>query len=455
MPGYNGGLFSQDAAVSTAGAELATIKLSDAEFGPALTAMLVDEGTEGVIGPVDFRSLSVREFGTIYEGLLESMLSIAPSDLTTDPNGNYAPVRKKNQEVLVKAGSVYFHNQSGARKTTGSYFTKPFAVEHLLDHALEPALDNHLARILGKLELGDEAAAADALFDFRCVDLAMGSGHFLVAAVDRIEARLSSFLALHPISTVNADLDTLRNAALNALGDLAEGVEIETSSLLRRQIARRCIYGVDLNHISVELARLAIWIHTFVPGLPLSFLDHSLVCGNSLTGIGTLDEALDVLDPGHSDHGMVSLFRSGIEEFLGRATASLQRLAHITEATTDEIKEARRAQREALVAIEPARKLFDLLIAVRLGEAPPLMTIDERSIGNAPGLSKGEELVEEVQAVHFPVAFPEVFLRDRPGFDCILGNPPWEKVKIEEHAFWGLRFPGLRSLPVGSNEVPR
>ena len=308
VPSYNGGLFSNEVEINVAGAALARIKLTDAEFGTALTAMLVDEGTDGVIGPVDFRSLSVREFGTIYEGLLESMLSVAPSDLSTDARGNYVPA-KKSDEVIVRAGDVYFHNRSGARKATGSYFTKPFAVEHLLHHALEPALDDHLSRVQRLLDDGDEAAAADAFFDFRCADLAMGSGHFLVAAVDRIEARLSNFLALHPIPAINAELDSLHRAALDALGDLADGVEIETTGLLRRQVARRCIYGVDLNHISVELARLSIWIHTFVPGLPLSFLDHSLVCGNSLTGIGTLDEALEVLDPDHGTDGQVSLFR--------------------------------------------------------------------------------------------------------------------------------------------------
>jgi hypothetical protein len=448
VPSYNGGLFSNEVEVNVAGAALARIKLTDAEFGKALTAMLVDEGPDGVIGPVDFRSLSVREFGTIYEGLLESMLSVAPGDLSTDARGNYVPA-KKSDEVLVKAGHVYFHNRSGSRKATGSYFTKPFAVEHLLDHALEPALDDHLARVQRLLDGGDEAAAADAFFDFRCADIAMGSGHFLVAAVDRIEARLSNFLALHPVPAINAELDTLHRAALDALADLADGVEIETTSLLRRQVARRCIYGVDLNHISVELARLSIWIHTFVPGLPLSFLDHSLVCGNSLTGIGTLDEALEVLDPDHGQSGQVSLFRADIEAFLERASGALQRLGHITETSTADIAEARTVHKEALAAVEPARQLFDLLVAVRLGEAPCPVSIDEGSIAKAPGAARGEDLAVELQALHFPTAFPEVFARERPGFDCILGNPPWEKVKVEEHIFWGLRFPGLRSMPIG------
>lgn len=280
VPAYDGGLFSNDPQVNPAGAALSRITLTNAEIGPALFALLVNEGDDSFHGPVDFRSLSVREFGTIYEGLLESRLSVAPSDLTVDARGNYIPATRKGDAVEVAVGDVYFHNRSGSRKSTGSYFTKPFAVEHLPDRALEPALDDHVARLTELYEAGDEAALADAFFDFRCVDVAMGSGHFLVAAVDRIEARLSGFLALHPVAPVTAELERLRNAAQAALGDLAGVVEIEHISLLRRQVARRCIYGVDLNSIGVELARLAMWIHTFVPGLPLSFLDRNLIEGN-------------------------------------------------------------------------------------------------------------------------------------------------------------------------------
>jgi hypothetical protein len=451
VPGYNGGLFSDKADVNPAGAALARIDLTDAEFGPALMALLVDQGPDDVIGPVDFRSLSVREFGTIYEGLLESMLSIAPADLTVDAKGNYVPTKKAN-DVVVHSGDIYFHNRSGARKATGSYFTKPFAVEHLLDHALEPALAEHITRLQALLDHGDEVAAAEAFFDFRCVDLAMGSGHFLVAAVDRIEARLSGFLALHPIAPVVAELERLRQAAVDALGDLADGVEIETTSLLRRQVARRCIYGVDLNHISVELARLAIWIHTFVPGLPLSFLDHSLVCGNSLTGIGTIDEAIEILDPGSAQTGHVSLFRAQIDAFLSRASDALRRLARITEATGADIAAAREAHREALAAVQPAHDLFDLLVLARLGEGPVPVTTDEDRLRDDKDLPRAQEAAASLQALHFPVTFPEVFLRDRAGFDCILGNPPWDKVLFEPQSFWVTRSPGLNALGASQRE---
>ena len=86
------------------------------------------------------------------------------------------------------------------------------------------------------------------------------------------------------------EIQYLRNAALKDLGELSETIKIEDGQLLRRLIAKRCIYGVDLNPIAVQLSRLSIWIHTFVPGLPISLLDHNLIHGNSLVGIASLDE---------------------------------------------------------------------------------------------------------------------------------------------------------------------
>jgi len=441
VPKYNGGLFSDHPTDYPAGHLLSLVELTNEEFGPALVALLVDDTDTGDgVGPVDFRSLSAREFGTIYEGLLESELSRAPSDLTLDAKAAYVPARP-GDDIEVPEGHIYFHDRSGARKSTGSYFTKPFAVEHLLDHALEPALADHLESIAAFLDDGDEAAAADAFFDFRCVDLAMGSGHFLVAAVDRIEARLSAFLAERPIPLVKAELDTLEAGARTQLGELAAGIEIETGKLLRRQVARKCIYGVDVNQVAVDLARLAIWIHTFVPGLPLSFLDHNLVHGNSLTGIGTIDEAMDALDTSEE-----SLFGGHVRGFLDRASAALRRLGTIVEVTTEDIARSRAAHHEALEAVEPARQLFDMIVAARLGEATIPETADEDRVARAYEASTAGEVSEELGAVHFPIAFPEVFLRENPGFDCILGNPPWEEATLEKLGFWAARFPGLKSM---------
>ncbi|MCY4078506.1 MAG: hypothetical protein OXH04_24085 [Acidobacteria bacterium] len=456
VPAYNGGLFSSDPAVSEAGAALARLDLADAEFAPALAYLLVDEGEsrhEGW-GPVDFRSLSVREFGTIYEGLLESRLAVAADDLAVrrvKGSDTYVPAAAV-EEAVVRAGEVYLHNRSGVRKATGSYFTKPFAVEHLLDHALEPALDDHVARLDVLRAAGDDAALAEAFFDFRCADIAMGSGHFLVAALDRVEARLSGWLALHPVTAVTAELNRLRDTALGALGEAAAGTEIETGSLLRRQVARHCVYGVDRNRVAVELARLSIWVHTFVPGLPLSLLDHNLIHGDSLTGVGTLDEVVTALDP-DADPQAPSLFRDQIEGLLARAAGALGRLARTSDADKAEIDEARKAHAEARAAVAPARALFDLVAAHRAGACTLPQRFDEATLLKEAAAEETRTAIRNLQPVYFPAAFPEVVLRDNPGFDCLLGNPPWEKVVVDREVWWGVHIPGVRSLPVSQRRA--
>jgi len=455
VPPYNGGLFSNDPHVSRVGAELAQASLTNDVFGPILGALLLDDSPEG-LGPVDFRPLGVREFGTIYEGLLENELSVAETDLTIAADGAYEPIDDPEQ-AIVRAGEVYLHDASGVRKSTGSYFTKSFAVEHLLDHSLEPALDDHIRH----LKSLDDRNAGERFFDFRVADIAMGSGHFLVAAVDRIERRLSRYLAERPLPAVRDELTRLREKAYEALKELGEGVDIEDTQLLRRQIARRCIYGVDLNPIAVELARLSLWIHTFVPGLPLSFLEHSLVCGNSLVGVATIEEAKELIGAQEA-----TLFSISAEVLIGGARKAIDRLARLSDADAAEIRQARAAFEEATKAIAPASTLFDVLAASRLDDdirteiasgAATRWVSDPVALVDSPIHLRAQQVLEAIPPFHFPTAFSEVFLGEKAGFDVIIGNPPWQEATIEEDAFWARYYPGLRGLPQREKEnfIPR
>ncbi len=451
VPAYDGGLFSRDKDVSPLGALLDKLTLPNTIFGHVLRDLLVIQSPEGW-GPVDFRTLNVGEFGTIYQGLLESELAIAETDLTVDEKGFYRPCRA-GEKVEVKESRIYLHNRSGARKATGTYFTKDFAVAHLLDQALEPALTDHCRR----LDAFDDETAADAFFDFRVADISMGSAHFLVAAVDRIERALTGYIAKRPLPGVRGELLKLRAAAEQGLGPLAEAVEIEDTQLLRRLIARRCIYGVDLNPVAVDLARLSLWIHTFVPGLPLSLLDRNLVVGNSLVGIGQLSEIKDQVrrqlgDTGSDgSEGELKLYDVDAERLLGETIEPLKRLAKIADASTSEIASARRAAEEARNAAKPAEALCDIVAAVRMSGAklevdlPHWETVKRTIVGSRPHREAGKTLAN-LNVFHFPVAFPEVFLRARKGFDVIVGNPPWEEATLEEHAFWARHSPGLRAV---------
>ncbi len=453
IPPYNGGLFESGRDKSRVGNEIRQISLGDHHFGLVLRALLLDyEQRDDIHGPVDFRSLSVREFGTIYEGLLGSELSLAQSDLAEGRNRLYVPA-KREKDIVVRVGEIYLHDASGRRKSTGSYYTKSFAVEHLLDHALEPALDDHLTR----LQALGERASGDDFFDFRVADIAMGSGHFLVAAIDRIERRFTTFLADHPVPAVRDELERLRQRAQVVMREYGTDVDVEDTQLLRRQIARRCIYGVDLNPMAVDLARLSVWVHSFVPGLPLSLLDYNLVCGNSLVGIATLQEAEDVLDQGPP------LWRLNARNLLGGAAETLSTTAQLADADAAEIAEARSANETARQQLAPTAALLDALAASRINEKLRQTVVDGQLIDSnksaqgilTPYPDLHEIALEALQAIppfHFPIAFPQVFLRQRAGFDVILGNPPWEIAKPEENRFWTRYVPGLHSRPQHERE---
>lgn len=448
IPVYNGGLFANHRSPDGL-PSLGELQLPSTVYGPALKQLLLDDSPEG-LGPVDFRSLGVREFGTIYEGLLESELSVADTALRVDEEGKYVPV-SNDKEVDVRAGEIYLHNSAGSRKATGTYYTKTFAVEHLLDHALEPALQEHFER----LDRLDENSACQAFFDFRLADIAMGSGHFLVAAIDRIEDALSAYLTRRNLSGVSAELARLRSAAEGAMKAVSSTLEVDDNQLLRRQIARHCIFGVDINPIAVELAKLSVWIHTFVPGLPLSLLDYNLRVGNSLVGIATFEEARELIGGDSAAEDQIGLFSMTADELLGAARDTLEKFSRISDASTKEIEEAKRVHNEAMEALAPTGALFDILAASRLTED---VQKDIKSgavmqwISKMPELSTFEvykaaqAVFKNIRPFHFPLIFPQVFLRPRQGFDVILGNPPWEEATLEEDRFWLRYIPGLQGM---------
>ena len=443
VPAHDQTIFSSDANVSKAGAILADISLPNASFEEVLRGLLLTDEEDIPYAPVDFKALSVRELGTIYEGLLETELSFAEQDLTIDKKGTYIPAGETDS-VVISAGEIYLHDRSGARKSSGSYYTPDFAVDHLLDGALEPALDEHLERMKGL----SDAERTKQFYDFRVADIAMGSGHFLVAAIDRIEQRFALWLEDNPITGIKLELEYLREAAKKGLGELADTVMIENGQLLRRMVARRCIFGVDLNAITVQVAQLSIWIHTFVPGLPLLLLEHKLVHGNALVGVGSLEEIRRKFDEGSG-----TLFEVDADNLLGQAAEVSRKLAQLSDASVKDIETGRTLIEEIKQKTLETKALFDLITAQPVSNDPHLKGYQfedweqlKGEVQYSDALRLAREILDPLMAMHFPIAFPEVFLSHSEGFNVILGNPPWEEVKAEERDFWTVLFPGLRGL---------
>ena len=179
--------------------------------------------------------------------------------------------------------------------------------------------------------------------------------------------------------------------------------------------------------------------------------------GNSLVGIATLDEASEQL----RSLLELPLFVAQTEDFLGPAQDALSRLAHLSDANAAEISAARQAAVQARESVHPAAALFDVLTAA--GISAELSTEFAQSgtfwIGNLPSIldsdapREARNVLAELPPFHFPIAFPEVFLRERPGFDVIIGNPPWEEATVEEDRFWTRHNPGFHSLTQREQEV--
>lgn len=275
-----------------------------------------------------------------------------------------------------------------ARKTSGSYYTPAALVECLLDAALDPVLDAAVAR-------GEAAGAADReLLALTVCDPACGSGHFLVAAARRIARRLA---------------------------DVRGGTTEPYRDALREVVAH-CVHGVDLDPMAVELARMALWLEAPEPGRPLTFLDARVKHGNALIGAAP------------------DLLRGGIPDAAFTPTAGDDR-AH-----AGALKKRNRAERRAFRGqdIGPGREAADAWCAAflwrRTADAPPAVTDAVlRDLLGAPRSTHEEiaRLRHRYRFFHWHLEFPEIFGPDGiGGFDCVLGNPPWERIKLQEQEFF-------------------
>jgi type I restriction-modification system DNA methylase subunit len=320
MPTYNGGLFSPE---TDGGQFLATYAIPDRHLALGLDWLTRDVGdrTKALVF-IDFKSLGVRHLGSIYEGLLEFKLRIAGEKLAvTKEKGKevFKPVRQvKKRLATIDKGEIYLENDKRERKATGSYYTPDYIVKYIVRHTVGPVLDRKFQALEKRLREAqhdyrkyvklvearrkafgkDESAAVywnnldmqnlvDDCLNVRVLDPAMGSGHFLVEVVDYISNRLIDFLNAWSENPVWAFLEKTHDDILNEME--RQKVTIDTDrltrvSLLKRAVLKCCVYGVDLNAMAVELAKVSLWLDAFTLGAPLSFLDHHLKHGNSLGG---------------------------------------------------------------------------------------------------------------------------------------------------------------------------
>jgi type I restriction-modification system DNA methylase subunit len=453
VPRYNGGLFhfdfheAEDIKDYPDNYFLYEHQLSDAVLFPALDKLARFEKL-----PIDYSFLGVRQLGSIYEGLLEYRVVIA--------DGN--------------TGKVYLENDKGERKATGSYYTPDYIVKYIVSHTLKPILEERKQKFAdlmtqisqlhekmadGRLGVQSrnglqkdlqrlERKSTNTLLDIKICDPAMGSGHFLVEAVDYFTDELIIILNEYPEH--NPVLEMLKQTREGILANLQQqGITIdvnklEDTQLLQRVVMKRCIYGVDLNPMAVELAKVSLWLHSFTIGAPLSFLDHHLRCGNSLIGTTAREAEANMVK---EESGQLN-FLTGPFVGLLRAAEIMRGVSTLSDATFAEVETSERLFKEFDQAAKPYKRLLDIYVSKYFGlkRADHFLRVYGTNAINANSenmnaadiavYEDARKLFEEKRFFHWDLEFPEVFIdlenaswKENPGFDVVIGNPPYGLVE--------------------------
>ena len=374
----------------------------------------VEDGVERVLRPIDYRNLGSEELGAVYESLLE-----------------------QHPVVNTDAGTFSLNTASGnERKTTGSYYTPTSLITELLDSALNPVLD----------ETSGTPNPERAILNLKVIDPACGSGHFLIAAAHRIAKRLASIRT--------GDDEPAPDALRSAL----------------REVISSCIHGIDLNPMAVELCKVSLWMESMEPGKPLGFLDHRIIRGNGLMGAtpklleaGVPDDAFKPLtgddkamvaswkkeNKKHREGGVLTLFGSAGTGMPAPLTTDFAGVESISE---DDFQAVRKKATRWFELVESdsfrdavfAADTWCAAFVAPKNEGATRITDEEFRIARDNPVDTRPEvravveyLASEHAFLHWHLAFPVVVANG--GFDLVIGNPPWEKVKLSEKEFFASR----------------
>ena len=480
LPPYNGGLFAPEAAPL-----LETVRLPDAAVAPILYAMSHREGHF-----VNYRDMSVQQLGSIYERLLER-----------------EPVRGGDGPAKVS-----IRPNAYARKDSGSFYTPQELVDLIVDRTLKPlaeerlkAFEDNAAALQSDRRPKAERRAelrqldpAEAVLDFKVLDPAMGSGHFLVTAVDFLSDYIAELIEYVPAVPAWLDgdyasplvqrIERIRHDILQraaASNWVVDEAQLTDQAIIRRMVLKRCIYGVDKNRLTVELAKVSLWLHSFTVGAPLSFLDHHLRVGDSLIGVRVQDATGEL-------HRLGGLFAGSAIAGAEAATAGMQRIEAMSDADVAEVRESASLFARVEETTADLRGLLDFVCAWRwmtagmkqkeraacevplveaLGQKPddaysllaqgptPPATSSHPPVRPSPAFADlwrdARAIADREGFLHWEVAFPGVWrhwqnTRPDGGFDAVIGNPPWDRIKLQEVEWFASRAPDLALAPTAA-----
>jgi hypothetical protein len=473
IPAYNGGLFDPDKHEFLEHLAVGDHYLAHAVDLLSRTRPRAGQSRGEGRKKVTYRDLDVRHLGSIYEGILEYSAHIADQDYVVMRTGSgsgsaeeYKDVtelsRDERQQLkewrealtenpdnprlprgckvtgLKETGQYYlvYGGRESKRKSSGSYYTPDYIVQYIVENTLGPLIRGECRPQLEVLSAGVEqqlkkigvpegrrrtgALTSDEILQLKVLDPAMGSGHFLVAATE--------FVAR-----------AYREACIREGKTLGEAGAEQEFIRAKRIIAERCIYGVDLNPMAVELAKLSMWLFTMDPGRPLSFLDHHLKCGNAIIGawvkdLGQLQKFDRSGKPVAAEEtGQGNLFDQQFRKNLPLMLKDILGIMRKETLTAEDIKAKKMLDREVEKLKAPFRNVADTWLATFLGEHPgdylTLLSNPRIAVDRRPAAAT------QLRFFHWELEFPEVFFSPEgekhgdAGFNCVVGNPPWASLK--------------------------
>jgi len=462
VPPYNGGLFD-----SEKHSFLKNYRLGDHYL--ATTIDLLSRSKEKAF--IDYGSLEIRHLGSIYEGLLEYKLKIALEPLV--------PIKAKGKEIyisveeakkrnikikeedLIQSGEVYLVTNKGERKATGSYYTPDYIVKYIVENTIAPLVEEKKKEIskrvkeltqrmkkasgnkkkMYRVEIKKvESKIIDDILSLKILDPAMGSGHFLVEATNFLARELLKILSGEPLEDKKKEPKVEETSIPY---DFKEDEE-EEIRWARREVVERCIFGVDLNPMAVELAKVSLWLYTVSKNRPLNFLDHHLRCGNSLIGakIEDLSTLPELKKKEKEESGQLGLFESIFREKVHILLGSFAQIEQFPSDTVEQIRKKENLYMEFRKIVSRFQDVADVWISRYFG--------NEFHFGNYQDLQgklrstneewaklyqedwfiKAKDIAKEKRFFHWELEFPEIFFeghkkKENPGFDAVIGNPPY------------------------------
>lgn len=433
---YNGGLFSNDDKPI-----LKEYRIANKHLAPCLMELAYIAGRKkDYAQKIEYKDLSVRNLGAIYEGLLEYQLFIADELMVQRKSkekvayikASETTLKNSDKNNLVQPGEIYLSQDALERKETGAYYTPEDVVDYIVKNTvgkrldeLKSELDDELKEVRDELsyepiehrrkqlqhEIDEKTVEfiTEKILSLSIVDSAMGSGHFLVNAAYQVS---------------------------NYIVDILEGNQWENDEInadvtyWRRKVVENCIYGIDINNLSVLLARLSLWLISVTNDKALSFIDHHLKCGNSI--VGTTTDKVQYINKD------IPLFNMTKEQYMFPIIRKYERIKEIGSDTKADVALQHEVYEEIRTDLAVIKRKMDYYLASMYAggisdeeEFRKVMYADDISFFDNSKFKSLMDYADSNRFFHWELEFPEVFISG--GFDIYIGNPPYVEADSSEY----------------------